>query len=316
MFKYFVKRILSSLLVIIIVSLIVFFVVHITPGNPAAVILGPEASQEQIDALEKRLGLDKPIPEQYTNWVWNALHGDLGDSYYRNSTVTESVSNHFKPTVEIAIWAQLIAIVISLPAGIFAAKNKGTLKDGAVVGTVLVGMSIPGFLLGIFMMLIFAVKLGWFPVAGYVPWTEGIWNHLKYMVIPSVTLGIMQSALITRITRSSMAEVLSADYIKTAKAKGVSNSKILYKHALKNAINVILTTVGNSFGSLVAGAAVIETVFNIPGLGQLAMNSVTTRDYPVLHGVVIVICVMLVIINLIVDLLYGVFDPRIRLTGK
>ena len=316
MAKYIVKRVLTSVLVTFLVSLIVFVVIHITPGNPAASILGPEATQEQIIELNRKLGLDKPVAEQYIDWVGKALHGDLGLSYYRNNTVSESVAEHFAPTFELAIWAQLIAIIIAMPAGIFAAKNKGTVKDGTVIGFVLLGMSVPGFLLGIFMMLLFAVKLNWFPVAGYVPWAEGALKHIRYMVLPAFTLGIMQSALITRITRASMVEVMSSDYIKTAKAKGVAPKAILYKHALKNAMNVILTTIGNSFANLVAGAAVIETVYNIPGLGQLAMNSVTTRDYPVLQGVVIVICVMLVVINLVIDLLYGVFDPRVRLTGK
>lgn len=316
MLRYIVNRILSAVLVVFIVSLIVFFVIHITPGNPVSVILGTEATQEQIEELTAKLGLDKSVPEQYISWVGNALRGDLGQSYYRNTTVTQSVAEHFWPTIELAIWAQLIAILIAIPAGIIAAKNKGSVADGAIVGFVLLGMSFPGFLLGIFMMLIFSVQLKLLPVAGYAVWADGALKHIRYILLPALTLGIMQSALITRITRSSMAEVLSSDYIRTAKAKGVKAQKILYKHALKNAINVILTTIGSSFSQLVAGAAVIETVFNIPGMGQLAMNAVTTRDYAVLQGVVIVICVMLVIINLIIDLLYGIFDPRVRLTGK
>lgn len=315
MLRYIVNRILSAVLVVFIVSLIVFFVIHITPGNPVSVILGTEATQEQIDELTAALSLDKSIPEQYISWVGSALRGDLGQSYYRNTTVTQAVAEHFWPTIELAVWAQLIAILIALPAGIFAAKNKGSAADGAIVGFVLLGMSFPGFLLGIFMMLIFSVQLKLLPVAGYAAWSDGALKHIRYILLPALTLGIMQSALITRITRSSMAEVLSSDYIRTAKAKGVKAQKILYKHALKNAINVILTTIGSSFSQLVAGAAVIETVFNIPGMGQLAMNAVTTRDYAVLQGVVIVICVLLVIINLIIDLLYGIFDPRVRLTG-
>ncbi len=316
MLEYLFKRLLSLIPVLFIVSIAIFLIIHITPGDPASTILGLEATQQEIDELNELMGFNDPIHIQYTNWIKDVLKGDLGDSIFMRQPVIQAIIEHFPPTLSLAIIAQIIAIILAIPFGILAAYKRGSVIDTALMSVSLLGMAIPGFLLGLFLMLFFSVKLELLPVAGYKPLSMGLWTHFRYLILPSIALGTVQAALITRMTRSSMLDVLYLNYIKTARSKGIKEIKVLLKHALKNAALPIITIIGQSFGSLVTGAVVIESLFNIPGIGQLIMNSIVRRDIAVIQGVVLFVTLIYVIVNLIVDLLYGVFNPRIRLDGK
>ncbi|WP_134700669.1 ABC transporter permease [Ammoniphilus sp. YIM 78166] len=310
---YIVKRILSLLPVLFVVSTFVFLIIHITPGDPAAVMLGDEATPQEVQALREEMGLNEPIYKQYAHWVGNVLQGDLGYSYYMKESVSQAIFNRLGPTLSLAIFSQILAIVIAIPIGIVAAQKRGSITDQSLMSVSLLGLSIPSFLLSLFLVLLFTVTLKWLPVAGYKPLSEGLWNHLRYLIIPGIALGAINAALISRMTRSSMLEVLNANYIKTARSKGVKERVVIYRHALKNAFIPILTVIGQTFASLVAGSAILETIFNIPGIGQLIINSVTNRDYAVLQGAVLFVTVTFVFINLIIDLLYAAIDPRVRL---
>lgn len=313
---YILKRLLSLIPVFLIVAIVVFFIMHLAPGDPAAVMLGPEALPEDVEKLREQLGLNLPLFQQFIHWFFGLFKGDLGWSIYMNVPVTKAFIEHLGPTLSLAILAQGISIIIAIPFGIIAATKRGTGIDQTFMAIALLGISIPSFLLGLLLMLLFGIKLDWLPVAGYAPLSEGIWTHLKYLILPAISLGAIQSALIARMTRSSMLDILSMNYIKTAKAKGLKTRLVIYKHALRNAFIPILTVLGQTFGTLVAGAVVTETVFNLPGIGQLIVHSIIQRDYAVIQGTVLLITISYVLINLIVDLLYGVVDPRVRLNRK
>jgi peptide/nickel transport system permease protein len=313
---YLVKRILSLIPVLFVVSIVVFSIMHMTPGDPASVMLGEEATPEQVEELREELGLNYPLYQQYFNWVMGVFQFDLGVSYFMQETVTEAILSHLSPTISLTIISQLIALIIAIPIGIFAARRRGTASDQSVMGISLLGMSIPNFILGLLTMLVFGVIFRLLPVAGYEPLEAGLWNHLKYLILPAISLGTLQAALITRITRSSMLEVLNNNYIKSARAKGVKERQLIYTHALRNAFLPILTVIGQTFGGLIAGAIVTETIFNIPGIGQLTINSIERRDYPIIQGVIFFVAMAYVSINLIIDLLYGVINPRVRLERK
>ncbi|MFB5675291.1 ABC transporter permease [Paenibacillus terreus] len=316
MAKYLIQRVLSLLPVLLVVAVVVFLLIHLTPGDPASVILGDEASTESIAALREQLGLNLPLHQQFLAWFGNVLRGDLGDSIFMDMSVAEAFFSRVPPTLSLAILAQIIAVSLALYMGIMAARKRGTLADQAVMGISLLGISVPSFLLGLFLILIFAVEFKWLPVAGYRPLSNGLWDHLRYLLLPAIALGAMQAALIARMTRSSLIEVLSEQYIKTARAKGLQEKKIVYKHALKNAFIPILTVIGETFGTLITGAAVIETVFNIPGIGQLIISSIERRDFAVIQGSILLITITYVLLNLWIDLLYGLLDPRIKLNRR
>ncbi|MFB5089235.1 ABC transporter permease [Psychrobacillus sp. PGGUH221] len=313
---YILKRLLSLIPVLLVVAVVVFLLMHITPGDPAAVILGPEASPEEVAELREELGLNRPPIEQFVSWFRNILRGDLGTSIFMKQPVSQAFFEHLGPTLSLAILAQFLAIVVAIPLGILAAKFRGSFLDQSFMGISLLGISVPSFLLGLFLILLVGVELKWLPVAGYKPISEGLFDHVKYLILPAIALGAMQAALIARMTRSSMLDVLNANYIKTARSKGVKETLIVIKHTLRNAFIPILTIIGQTFGTLVAGAAVVETVFNIPGIGQLIINSVERRDFAVIQGSVMLIAVSYVLINLVIDLLYGIIDPRVRLGRK
>ncbi|QYN31739.1 ABC transporter permease [Pseudonocardia sp. DSM 110487] len=312
MTSYLIKRVLALVPVLGVVAVVVFLLIHLTPGDPAAVILGPEASEADVQALRAQLGLNDPLYVQFLRWLGGVLQGDLGDSLFIRQPVTEVLADAMGPTLSLAILAELLAVVVAVPAGIVAARRRGTAVDRAFMGGALLGISVPSFLSGLFLALVFAVGLGWFPVAGFRPLEDGLGRHLTYLVLPAIALGGLQAALIARTTRSSMLDVLTQNYMKTAKAKGLSEQVRIYKHALRNAALPVLTVIGQTFGTLIAGAAVVETVFNIPGIGQLVVNSVERRDFVVIQGVVLLIAVSYVLINLVVDVLYSILDPRIR----
>ncbi|GGK29501.1 peptide ABC transporter [Caldalkalibacillus thermarum] len=313
---YLLKRILSLIPVLLVVAVVVFFLIHLTPGDPAAVMLGPDAAPEDVERLREELGLNLPLHEQFFSWFFGLFKGDLGWSIYMNKPVLDAFLERLEPTLSLAMLAQGIAILIAIPFGILAAIKRGTLTDQLFMVLAMLGVSVPSFLLGLLLMLGFGVKLQWFPVAGYNPLSTGIWNHLQYMILPALSLGTIQAALIARMTRSSMLDILTMNYIKTAHSKGLKERVVIYKHALRNAFIPILTVIGQTFGTLVAGAVVTETVFNLPGVGQLVVQSIVRRDYAVIQGTVLLITVSYVLINLIVDLLYGVIDPRVRLNRK
>lgn len=307
------KRCFYLLIVLFILSVVVFSIIYLIPGDPALALLGDTATPEMLEALRSDMGLHRSVFEQYGLWIVQLLQGDLGQSYALKQPVWDAIVERLSPTLSIAVLAQGIAIVIAIPLGLFAASRPGTAADRTVRGFTLLGMTVPSFLLGLFMMLLFAVQLKWLPVSGYKPISAGFGLYLKHLIMPSVALGIIHSALLSRITRSAMLEVLGESYIRTARAKGVRESRIVYWHGLRNALMPIVTVIGQSFGALIAGAAVVESIFNIPGLGQLLVNSVQRRDYAVIQGVVLFVATLTVLLNLLVDLLYAVIDPRVRL---
>lgn len=314
--KYIINRIITVITTLFILSIVVFSITHIMSGDPALAMLGSDATTEQVEELREEMGLNEPLITQYVKWIGDAAVGNLGESYFRHQTVSASLMERIGPSLVLSFWSELLAILIGIPLGIAAARRKGQLTDLFASSTALLGMSMPSFLLGLLFILIFGVSFNILPVSGYVTVAKGgLVNHIRYLVIPCVTMGLIQSALIMRITRSSFIEILGMDYIKTSKAKGLNEKLILYKHVFRNAGATIVTILGQSFGSLIAGVAVLETMFNIPGMGQLIVDSVLKRDYPVIQGAVLFVSLLYIIINLFVDMSYGFIDPRIRVTG-
>lgn len=315
MLKYTLKRIGAMIPVMLIISVVVFLIIYLTPGDPASSMLGMEASADQIERVNESLGLNEPLPQRYLEWMGGVLTGDLGDSYFMHQPVTQAIAEHFGPTLSLAILAQLIALLIALPCGIIAALKHGSHADAVLRVVALLGVAIPGFLMALMLMWLFAVTLRVLPVAGYAPLSKGWLVHLRYLALPAVSLGCVQAALLMRMTRASVIEAMQLDCVKTARAKGVSEVRVVLAHALRNAALPILTSVGYSFGALITGAVVTEAIFNIPGLGQLVTSSIERRDYPVIQGVLLVIALLNSVINLLVDLAYGAFDPRARKWG-
>lgn len=315
MLKYTIKRIGAMVPVMLIISVVVFLIIYLTPGDPASSMLGMEASADQIERVNDSLGLNEPLPQRYVEWMGGVLTGDLGDSYFMRQPVTQAIAEHFGPTLSLALLAQLIALLISLPCGVVAALKHRSRTDAALRVVALLGVAIPGFLMALMLMWLFAVTLRVFPVAGYAPLSEGWFSHLRYLALPAISLGCVQAALLMRMTRASVIEAMQLECVKTARAKGVSEVRVVLAHALRNAALPILTSVGYSFGALITGAVVTEAIFNIPGLGQLVTSSIERRDYPVIQGVLLVVALLNSVINLAVDLAYGAFDPRARKWG-
>jgi peptide/nickel transport system permease protein len=309
---YIARRIAGLFPVMLVVAIATFVLIHLAPGDPAGVILGPDASAEDVLKLQRQLGLDLPIPLQLTRWLGRLVGGDLGDSIFLRRPVTTAIMERLEPTLVLTTLGTLIAIAIGIPIGILSASRHNTALDQASSLVALLGLSIPNFLLGLLLVLVFAVWLGWLPVAGYVSLERGLGRALPYLILPSFSLGFVQSALIARITRSSMLDVLREQYITVGRAKGLPERLVIYKHALRNAIIPTLTVVGITFAILIGGSVVIETVFNIPGLGRLIISSVLRRDYPMVQGIALFIALTYMLINLLVDILYAYVDPRVR----
>lgn len=312
--RFLVKRILSVIPVLFVVSVVVFLLVHLVPGDPAAAMLGDMATEADIAALRERMGLNRPLLEQYVVWVGNVLHGDFGESVSGNETVLSMILSHLQPTVFLSLYSLMIAAVIAIPLGMIAARKKGAIVDHSVTVISLAGISLPSFLLGLFLMLLFAVRLKWFPVSGYVPPSQGMASHLRSLCLPAITLGFMNAALMMRMTRASMLEVLGSDYMKMAKAKGVKEFFLIAKHAFKNTLVTVITVIGQSIVQALAGAAVVESLFAIPGLGQLMVNSIGRRDYYVIQSIVLLIAVFNVLVTMLIDIVYGLVDPRVRVS--
>lgn len=313
--KYVGKRLLSLIPTIVIVSVVIFLLVHLTPGDPAAMMLGEDATQEDIALLHEKLGLDDPIVVQYVRWVGNCLRGDFGTSTaVIGQPVSQMIASHFEPTICLAVYSQLITILLAIPMGLIAARKRGTAADYTVSVFSIMGISLPSFLLGLGLILLLAVKLRWLPAAGYKSlFTDGFVPFIRYMTLPALSLGFIHAAYMMRMTKAAMLEVLGSDYIKMARSKGVREGKILFKHGFRNALLTVITVIGQGFISALAGAAVVERLFNIPGMGSLMVDSIEKRDYQVIQGITLLIALLNVLINLLIDLIYGLVDPRIRL---
>lgn len=312
--RFIAKRIISVIPVLIIVSIVIFSLIHLVPGDPATAMLGDLATEEDIAALRIRMGLDKPLIEQYFIWIGNIFHGDFGMSVVNNETVGSLIISHIRPTISLAIYALVIAAVIAIPLGMIASRKKGSAIDHVVSVISLAGISLPSFLLGLFLMLLFSVKFRIFPVSGYKEISDGFLEHIRSLTLPAIALGFMNAALMMRMTRASMLEVLGSDYIKMAKAKGVKEFSLLARHAFKNTLVTLITIFGQSIVQALSGAAVVESLFAVPGLGQLMVNSIGRRDYYVIQAIVLLIAVINVVINMIIDILYGFVDPRVRVS--
>ena len=316
MVKYIARKMFAVLTVLFVVSFVTFFIIHLTPGDPARVMLGADASEEAVENLREQMGLNRPLPVQYVEWLGNVLRGNLGDSIFMKGSMTSIIGLRMKPTVELTVFALVIAVFIAIPTGILAARGRGRLVDQGMMAVSMLGVSVPNFLLGLLLVLLFAVKLKLFPASGYKELQEaGLLEHLRYLLLPAVSLGLMHAALLSRMTRSAVLEALNKDYIKMAKAKGVRAFSLMFRHALRNALIPVITVIAQSFVSLLAGALVTETVFNIPGIGKLVIDSISRRDYEVVQAMVLLIAVVNVLIMFLLDILYGIIDPRIR-SGK
>jgi peptide/nickel transport system permease protein len=312
MAAYFVRRLLALIPVMAVVVTIVFFIIHLIPGDPVGVMLGPDATPTQIEETRRALGLDRPLHEQLFKFYGRVLGGDLGHSYFLDRPVTTALLERAEPTIVLTLLSLLVAVAIGVPSGIIAAASPGSLWDRVLMLGALLGVCIPGFWLSLNFIYLFAVRLGWLPAAGYASFTTDPVAALRYMVLPAVSLGFNQSALIARISRSCMREVLQQDYIRTARAKGLSLWAVVCVHAFRNALVPVVAVIGVTMAILIGGAVVTEIVFNIPGLGRLIISAILRRDYPVVQGVVLVTAAAYVLINLVVDMLYAFIDPRIR----
>ena len=313
---YILKRLLTMIPVFVITSVIIFSIIHLTPGDPARVILGDRAVEEEVIAPQERMGLNKPLPVQYGDWIKGIFQGNLGESLFIDKPMWEIIADHMKPTLSLTIYALLIAVGIGIPFGILAARYRGSFLDHGVTFISLCGISLPNFVVALLLMLLLAFRIHLFPVAGYKGIDEGIGLHIRYLTLPALALGFIHTALIMRMTRSSVLEVLNSDYVKMARAKGVGEASIMVKHALKNALLPIITVIGQTAVTLLAGAVVCEAIFNIPGIGQLVVTSIERRDYMVIQAVVLVIALINMLMMLALDILYAVIDPRIRLSSR
>ncbi|MCO4053222.1 MAG: ABC transporter permease [Bosea sp.] len=312
MLGFLLHRIASAALVLFFVSLVTFALIWLVPGDVASQLADPGASIEELQRIRKRLNLDQPWHQQMLAWYGNLLHGDLGQSFLLNRGVAEAILERLPLTLSLTLLALVIAVTLGVAAGVFAAVKHGTWADQSLMVLALVGLSIPDFWLGLVGIYIFAVALGWLPTGGFVPITESVAGWARSMALPAFTLGVTQIGLIARITRSSMLEVLSQDYVRTARAKGVPAWKVVGKHAFANALIPVITVTGVIIGVLLGGAIVIEQVFSLPGVGRLIIGAVLRRDYPVIQGGLLLLAFIYVTVNIIVDLLYAWADPRVR----
>ena len=312
MLSYILRRILATLPVMAIVALFVFSLLYIAPGDPAAVIAGDQASPADVERIRQGLGLDRPFLIQFGSWVWRILHGDLGTSIFTNLPVGTMIAQRMGPTLSLMIVTLLLTLVVAVPLGVVAAWKAGSWIDRTIMAFAVFGFSLPVFVVGYILAYVFALKFEWLPVQGYTPLSEGVWPWLRNLILPAVALGCVYIALIARITRAAMLEVLQQDYIRTARAKGLGQGGILFVHALKNAAVPIVTVVGIGIALLISGVVITETVFNIPGLGRLTVDAVLKRDYPIVQGLILVFAAVKVVINLLIDISYAFLDPRIR----
>jgi peptide/nickel transport system permease protein len=307
-----VRRLLATIPVMMVVAVVVFSLIHLAPGDPAAIIAGDNVTAKQIAEIRARLGLDEPLWKQFTLWITNLSQGDLGTSIFSGRPVTELIVQRAEPTIALTTTTLIVAISIAITAGVLAAWKVGTWVDRGVMIFAVMGFSVPVFVVGYGLVYVFSMQLKWLPVQGYAPIADGLVPFIRHLILPSIALGLAYVALIARITRTSMLEVLAEDYIRTADAKGVATRPKLIRHALKNAAVPIATVIGIGVALLIGGVVITESVFNIPGIGRLTVDAILKRDYPIIQGIILVFSGVYVLINLAVDMLYTVLDPRIR----
>lgn len=309
---FLIKRIAAVIPVLAVVAVIVFLLLRLSPGDPAVIIAGDTASAQDIEHIRRSLGLDQPLFQQFFQWIWRMLHGDFGTSIFSGVPVLKLIMQRVEPTLWLAALTMSFAIVFALPMGIWAAWKAGTWVDRLVTAMSVLAFSMPVFLIGYALVYGFSTKLGWLPVQGFISISEGWSPFIRHLILPVVSGGLIYTALLARMTRATMLDVLGEDYIRTARAKGLLLHRLLLRHALKNAAVPIITTIGLGIAMLLGGVMVTESVFAIPGIGRLTVDSILRRDYPVIQGIVLVTSMAYVLINLVIDLLYGLFDPRIR----
>jgi peptide/nickel transport system permease protein len=312
MFAYVIRRVIATIPVMAIVALFVFSLLYIAPGDPAAVIAGDQATPDDVERIRASLGLDRPYLVRFGAWVFDIIRGDLGVSIFTNLPVSLMIKQRIEPTLSLMLVTLILAITIAVPMGVVAAWKVGTWIDRAVMGFAVLGFSVPVFVVGYLLAYVFALQLDWLPVQGYTSISQGFVPWIENLILPAIALGSVYIALIARITRATMLEVLQQDYIRTARAKGAGQRSILFLHALKNAAVPIVTVIGIGIALLIGGAVVTESVFAIPGLGRLTVDAILRRDYPVIQGVILLFSFVYVLVNLGIDLLYTLFDPRIR----
>src|ERR1700720_1222995 len=312
MVSYILRRILATIPVMAIVALFVFSLLYIAPGDPAALIAGDQGSPADVERIRQGLGLDRPFLVQFGTWLWHILHGDLGTSIFTNLPVSSMIAQRIEPTLSLMALTLLLTIFVAVPLGVIAAWKAGSLIDRVIMAFAVSAFSLPVFVVGYILAYVFALELEWFPVQGYTPFAEGFWQWVQNLILPTIALGSVYIALIARITRASMLEVLQQDYIRTGRAKGLGQPSILFVHALKNAAVPIVTVIGIGVALLIGGAVVTESVFAIPGLGRLTVDAILRRDYPVIQGIVLMFSFLYTLVNLMVALTYTVLDPRIR----
>lgn len=312
MFGYFLRRVLAAVPVMLVVALFVFLLLRLSPGDPAAIIAGDMASPEQLAAIRESLGLNLPLYRQFFVWIWQLLQGDFSTSLMAHTPVLNMIGQRLEPTLSLALVAIVFTILISVPLGVLAAWKHGSWIDNLVMSTSVLGFSIPVFVIGYVLITVFALELKWLPVQGFRSIADGIGPFAQRIVLPALTLSSVYVALVARMTRASMLEVLGEDYIRTARAKGLAEVHVLFRHALRNAMIPILTVIGTGFALMISGVVVTESVFNIPGLGRLIVDAVLARDYPVIQGMILLTSGVYVVINLLIDLSYAISDPRIR----
>ena len=312
MAAFLIRRLLSLLPVLLVVAVVVFMLLRWVPGDPAAVIAGESATAQQVADLRQRMGLDQPVSTQFAIWLGQVLRGDFGESYFFRKPVLELITQRMEPTLALGGFALLMAIVLAVPMGVFAAFAQGSWVDRTVMALSVLGYSTPVFVVGYILMYLFAVELEWLPVQGYARLSEGLGPFLERLLLPGVTLALVYVALVARITRASMLEVLGEDHVRTARAKGLTEFEVLVHHALRNAAVPVLTVIGIGLAGLIGGAVVTESVFAIPGLGRLTVEAVLSRDFPVIQALILLFSVGYVLINLLIDVGYAFLDPRIR----
>jgi peptide/nickel transport system permease protein len=314
-FAYLVRRIVATIPVMFVVAVFIFLLLHLGGSDPAAVIAGDFAAPEHIERIREKLGLDRPLYVQFVDWFTGVVQGDLGTSIFNNRAVSELIVQRLEPTIALTVSVIVFAVTVAVPLGVLAAWQAGRLIDRVVMVVAVMGFSLPVFVLGYLLIFSFSIGLDLLPVQGYTPLAEGFWPFARHLVLPTLSLGLIYVALIARMTRASVIEVLNQDYIRTARAKGLATPPILLVHALKNAAIPIVTTIGLGIALLISGVVVTETVFSLPGVGRLTVDAIVRKDYPVIQGVILVFSFVFIIINLLIDLSYSLFDPRIRYEG-
>jgi len=310
--RFLLQRLLATIPVLLVVAVAVFLLLRLTPGDPAAVIAGDSATTEQIEQIRAGLGLDKPIPVQFGIWFSRVLRGDLGESFFFKKTVVELIAQRLEPTLALATCTIILAVAIAVPLGVLAAWRHGGWLDRALMGFSTLGFSIPVFVLGYLLIYLVSLKLGWLPVQGYRRISEGFVPFIRHLILPSITLSVVYIAIIARVTRAAVSEALTEDFVRTARAKGLPESRVLIHHALANCAVPIVTIIGIGLAVLIGGVVITESVYSIPGLGRLTVDAVLARDFPTIQAVILLFSVAYVLINLLIDLSYVFFDPRIR----